>query len=64
MMKGSVDITTRTCNYRILNTFEKGKEAENPTLSLHIENMLGETMTHIQKGAFKKASHNPNARAT
>jgi hypothetical protein len=26
--------------------------------------MLGETMTCIPKGAFKKASHNPNARAT
>jgi hypothetical protein len=26
--------------------------------------MLGETMTHIPKGVFKKASHNPNARAT
>jgi hypothetical protein len=25
--------------------------------------MLGETMTHIPKGAFKKISHNPNARA-
>jgi hypothetical protein len=25
--------------------------------------MLGETMTHIPKGAFKKSSHNPNARA-
>jgi hypothetical protein len=26
--------------------------------------MLGETMTCIPKGAFKKASHNPNASAT
>ena len=25
---------------------------------------MGETMTHILKGEFKKASHNPNARAT
>jgi hypothetical protein len=25
---------------------------------------MGETMTHIPKGAFKKASHNPNARTT
>jgi hypothetical protein len=30
---------------------------------LHIEKIVGETMTHIPKGAFKKASHNPNARA-
>jgi hypothetical protein len=26
--------------------------------------VVGETMTHIPKGVFKKASHNPNARAT
>jgi hypothetical protein len=25
---------------------------------------MGETMTHISKGEFKKASHNPNERAT
>jgi hypothetical protein len=46
------------------NTPEKGKEAENPSLPLQIEKMLGEAMTHIPKGAFKKYSHNPNARAT
>jgi hypothetical protein len=63
MMKGSVDITTRTCDYRMTNTSEKGKEAKNPSLPLHIEKTLGETMTHIPKGAFKKAPHNPNARA-
>ena len=64
MMKGSVDITTRTRNYRVPNTYEKGKEVENPSLPLQIENTLGETMTRINKGAFKKASHNPNAKAT
>jgi hypothetical protein len=63
MMKGSVDITTRTCDYRMPNTHEKGKEVENPSLPLQIENMLGEIMTHIPKGAFKKSSHNPNTRA-
>jgi hypothetical protein len=63
MMKGSVDITTRTRDYRMPNTSEKGKEAENPSLPLQIEKTLGETMTCIPKGAFKKASHNPNARA-
>jgi hypothetical protein len=46
------------------NTFEKGKEAKNPSLPLHIEKTLGETMTHIPKCAFRKDSHNPNARAT
>jgi hypothetical protein len=43
---------------------EKGKEAENPSVPLQIERTMGETMTCIPKGAFKKASHNPNARAT
>jgi hypothetical protein len=62
MMKGSVDITTRTHEYRMKNTSEKGKEAENPPLPLHIEKTLGETMTRIPKGAFNKYSHNPNAR--
>jgi hypothetical protein len=64
MMKGNVDIATRTRDYGMPNTSEKGKEVENPSLPLHIEKTLGETMTCIPKGAFKKASHNPNARAT
>jgi hypothetical protein len=64
MMKGSIDITTRTHDYKMRNTSEKGKEAENPSLPLQIENMLVETMTQIPKGTFKKASHNPNARVT
>jgi hypothetical protein len=42
---------------------EKGKEAMNPPTPLQIEKMIGETMIDILKGAFKKASHNPNARA-
>jgi hypothetical protein len=63
MMKGSIDIMTRTRDYRMPNTPEKGKEAENPSLPLQIEKTLGETMTRIPKGAFKKSSHNPNARA-
>jgi hypothetical protein len=64
MMKDSIDIETRKHDYGMPNTFEKGKEAENPSLRLHIENTLGETMTRIPKGVFKKASHNPNLRAT
>jgi hypothetical protein len=62
MLKGNIDLTTRTRDYGMPNTSEKGKEAENPTLPLHIEKTLGETMTRIPKGAFKKSSHNPNAR--
>jgi hypothetical protein len=42
---------------------EKGKEVDLPSLPLQIEKKLGEIMTRIPKGAFKKASHNPNARA-
>jgi hypothetical protein len=40
------------------------KKPENPSVPLQIERTMGETMTRILKGAFKKASHNPNARAT
>jgi hypothetical protein len=64
MMKGDAFISTRAHDYSNPGTFEKGKEAEIPSLPLHIEKTLGETMTCIPKGTFKKASHNPNARAT
>jgi hypothetical protein len=64
MLKDNIDIATRKCDYKMPNTSKKGKEDENLPLPLHIEKTLGETMTHIPKGAFKKASHNPNARAS
>jgi hypothetical protein len=64
MMKGSIDLTTRKCEYIMINTSEKCKEVENPSLPRQIEKTLGETMTCIPKGAFSKASHNPNARAS
>jgi hypothetical protein len=63
MVRGDAFISTRAHDYSKLSTSEKGKEVELPSLPLQIEKMLGETMTHIPKGAFKKASHNPNARA-
>jgi hypothetical protein len=63
MVRGDALITTRVHNYSKPSTSEKGKEAELPSLPLQIEKTLGETMTHIPKGAFKKSSHNPNARA-
>jgi hypothetical protein len=50
MVKSNVDIETRTREYKIPNTYEKGKEDENPPLPLQIEKTLGETMTHIPKG--------------
>jgi hypothetical protein len=64
MVRGDAFILTRVHDYSKPSTSEKGKEAEIPSLPLQIEKTLGETMTRIPKGAFKKTSHNPNARAT
>jgi hypothetical protein len=64
MVRGDAFISTRAHDYSKPSTSEKGKEAELPSLPLQIEKTLGETMTHIPKGTFKKASHNPNTRAT
>jgi hypothetical protein len=64
MMKGESYIATRAHDYRLPESTKKGKEATNPPVPLQIEKTMGETMTHIPKGAFKKASHNLNARAT
>jgi hypothetical protein len=64
MVRGYAFIMTRAHDYSKPSTFEKGKEAELTSLPLQIEKTLGETMTRIPKGAFKKSSHNPNARAT
>jgi hypothetical protein len=63
MVKSDAFISTRAHDYNKPSTYEKGKEAELPYLPLQIEKTLGETMTHIPKGAFKRSSHNPNARA-
>jgi hypothetical protein len=64
MMKGDDFISTRVHDYSKPRTSEKGKEAELPSLPLQIKKTLGETMTCIPKGVFKKDSHNPNARVT
>jgi hypothetical protein len=63
MVNGDAFLSTREHAYSKPSTSEKGKEAELSSLPLQIEKTLGETMTHIPKGAFKKSSHNPNARA-
>jgi hypothetical protein len=63
MVRGDAFILTRAHNYSKPSTSEKGKEVELPSLPLQIEKTLGETMTLIPKGTFKKDSHNPNARA-
>jgi hypothetical protein len=47
----------------MLNSVKKGREATNPPFPLDIEKTMGETMTHIPKGAFKKDSHNLNTRS-
>jgi hypothetical protein len=64
MMKGGAYIMNRLHDYRKTSTFEKGKEVENPPLTLHTENTLGEKTMHIPKGAFKITSYNPNTRAS
>jgi hypothetical protein len=64
MVRGYSLIMTRAHEYSKPGASEKGKEAELPSLPLQIKKTLGEKMTRIPKGAFKKASHNPNARAT
>jgi hypothetical protein len=63
MVRGDALIRTRAHDYSKPSTSEKGTEAEIPSLPLQIKKMLGEAMTRIPKGAFKKASHNPNTRA-
>jgi hypothetical protein len=64
MVRGDSFISTRAHDCSKPSASEKGKEADLPSLPLQIEKTLGETMTRIPKGSFKKASHNPNARAT
>jgi hypothetical protein len=63
MMKFEANLQTRAHNYGMPESVEKGKEASNPLTPLQIEKTVGEMMTHIPKGVFKKDSHNPNARA-
>jgi hypothetical protein len=64
MVRGDAFISTRVHNYSKSSASEKGKKVDLPSLPLQIEKTLGETMSCIPKGAFKKASHNPNTRAT
>jgi hypothetical protein len=64
MVRGDAFISTRAHDYSKPSTSKKGKEVDLPSLPLQIEKTLGEMMTHIPKGAFRKYSHNPNTRAT
>jgi hypothetical protein len=58
IVRGDAFIMTRAHDYSKPSASEKGKEVDIPSLPLQIEKTLGETMTCIPKGAFKKASHN------
>jgi len=64
MMKVEVNLPTMAHNYETPESIEKGKEASNPLTHLQILTTMGETMTRIPKGAFKKDSHNPNVRVS
>jgi hypothetical protein len=63
MVKSNAFRKTRAHDYRKPSVPKKGKESKIPSLLLQIKKTLGETMKRIPKGAFKRASHNPNARA-
>jgi hypothetical protein len=63
-MRSNAHLQTKAHYYGMSESTDKGKEASNPPPPLHIENIVGETMTCIPKGSFKKDSHNPNERAS
>jgi hypothetical protein len=62
MMRVNAHHQIRAYDYTMPESVEKSKEAPDLLPPLYIENTMGEIMTHIPKGAFKKSSHNPNAR--
>jgi hypothetical protein len=64
MMNAKAHLTTKARDYIMLESYKNGKEATNPPTPLQIDKPVGEIMTHIPKGAFKKASHNTNMRVT
>jgi len=64
MMNVDARLSTRTRDYGRPESVKKGKEVINPLNPLEIKKTVGETMTRIPKGAFKKASYNPNVRAS
>jgi hypothetical protein len=63
MMNAEAHLSNRICDYKTMESIEKGKEASNPLNPIQIENTVGETITCIPKGAFKRDYHNPNMRA-
>jgi hypothetical protein len=63
MMNTDAHLLTRTHDYETSKFVKKGKDSTNPLNPLQIQKAVGETMTRIPKGAFKKASHNKNMRS-
>jgi hypothetical protein len=63
MMNVDFHLSTKSHDYGMPKSVEKGKDPSNLLTSLQIEKTVRETMTRIPKGVFKKASHNPNVRA-
>jgi hypothetical protein len=64
MMNVDAHLSTRTRDYEMLESGEKGNKASNPLTPIQIDNIVGEKITWIPKGAFKKDSHNPNVRVS
>jgi hypothetical protein len=64
MMREDAHLQTMACDYEIPKSAEKRKEAHDPLHPLHIDKTMGETVTLIPKGEFKKAYHNPKERVS
>jgi hypothetical protein len=64
MMNTNSHLSNMNRLYETMKFVEKGKESSNPLTPFQIEKTVGDTMNHIPKGAFQKASHNPNVRAS
>jgi hypothetical protein len=64
IMRSDAHMKTRSHDYGMSESTDKGKEASNPPPSLHIENTMGETMTCIHKVVFKNDSYNLNTRVS
>jgi hypothetical protein len=59
-----VDMLTRAWDYNNHESTSKGKETLDPHNSLHSEKHEKAAIPCIQKGVYKRASHNPNSQST
>jgi hypothetical protein len=62
MLRSDAHLQTMPHDYGMIESVDKGKYASNPPPPLHIERTMGETISRIPKGVFKKASHDLNTR--